>query len=84
MLKLRSKKIFTILRSNFLFLLTYDLCNLPVFLSSDYFSISITETKMRFKKLKYNLSHGITSRSNKTPCNEIDKPLVVYGYSNVT
>ena len=30
------------------------------------------------------LSHDILSRSDITPCNKIDKPLVVYRFRNIT
>ena len=31
-----------------------------------------------------NLSHDLAHGSDITPCNKIDKPLVVYRFSNVT
>ena len=36
------------------------------------------------KQTKTPLSHDIASESEITPCNKIDKPLVVYRFSNVT
>ena len=37
-----------------------------------------------FKFTKSCLSHDIASGSDITPCNKIDKPLVVYRFSHVT
>ena len=46
----------------------------------------ITERLLMGHKESYqtNKSHDVTSGSDKTPCNKIDKPLVVYRFSKVT
>ena len=41
-------------------------------------------TKFSHKIQYYNLSHDVASGSDITQCNKIDKPLVVYRFSNVT
>ena len=43
-----------------------------------------TLTRHAQSKLFHYLSHDVASRSGITPCNKIDKPLVVYRLSNVT
>ena len=41
--------------------------------------------KLEWNKLvKFTLSHVIASGSDITPCNEIDKPLVLYRFRDVT
>ena len=39
---------------------------------------------IKLDRLHVFLSHDVTSWSNITPCNKIDKPLVVFRFCNVT
>ena len=65
MLRLMNKNMFTILHLNFLLILT-------------------EMHRMRSDKHKgcnFSLSYDVASESEITPCNKIDKPLVVYRFT---
>ena len=48
----------------------------------NFYFICIILQEMALSGIKLNLSHHVASGSEITSCNKIDKPLVVYRFSN--